>query len=91
MHEHLEADEVVGGDEVVVRFGVEQQSEAALVVGAVESTDLSAFGLGLDRPVAENKRRKRNEYVQSYPLLRPMVLSNKNRPYKRSDLETDHF
>lgn len=91
VHEHLEADEVVGGDEVVVRFGVEQQSEAALVVGAVESTDLSAFGLGLDRPVAENKRRKRNEYVQSYPLLRPMVLSNKNRPYKRSDLETDHF
>ena len=51
MDEHLEADEVVGGDEVIVRFGVEQQSETALVVGAVESPDLSALSLSLDGPV----------------------------------------
>ena len=57
--EHLEAVEVVRSDEGVVRFGIEEQCEAALVVGAVESSDLGAFGLGLDRPVAGNKRSKR--------------------------------
>ena len=55
MDEHLEADKVVGRDEVVVRLGVEQQREAALVVGAVESPDLGALGLRLDGPVEESK------------------------------------
>ena len=54
--EHLEADKVVGRDEVVVRLGVEQQREAALVVGAVEPPDLGALRLRLDGPVAKKNR-----------------------------------